>query len=267
MIRDITIGQYYPSGSPLHRLDPRVKLVAVFVYVVTLFWCADMRAYVLAAVCLIAAVAVSGVPVRYMLRGLRPVWMLLIFTCVMQICFTRGDTVYVHIRFLTITREGIRRAATLTIRLAELVCGSSLLTYTTTPTELTDGLEKSFRPLSRLHVPVREIALIMSIALRFIPILTEELNYIMKAQTVRGVCFGEGRLTERIRRTGAIFLPLFASSVNRAGELALAMETRCFQPGHPRTKMHPLRYKRADVCGYALTAAYLAAMLVIKFCG
>lgn len=167
-------------------------------------------------------------------------------------------------KFIHIYREGIMQAVVRVVRLMELILGSSLMTYTTTPTELTDGLEKAFHPLTKIHVPVHEIALMMSITLRFIPILIEELDRIMKAQTARGVDFEAGNVFQKLKRTGRILMPLFASAVGRAGDLALAMEARCYQAGRPRTKMYPLRYVRADGVVYVLAIVYLAGMIVLK---
>lgn len=175
----------------------------------------------------------------------------------------RGSVVF-SVEFIHIYREGIMQAVVRVVRLMELILGSSLMTYTTTPTELTDGLEKAFHPLTKIHVPVHEIALMMSITLRFIPILIEELDRIMKAQTARGVDFEAGNVFQKVKRTGRILMPLFASAVGRAGDLALAMEARCYQAGRPRTKMYPLRYARADGVVYVLAIVYLAGMIVLK---
>ena len=249
MIRDITIGQYYPSDSPIHHLDPRVKLFATLLYIIGLFLSKSLIVFAVAGVVLIACIVISKVPFRYMIKGLKPVWILLVFICIVNVFFGKGEMLYFQWKFIHIYREGIMQAVVRVVRLMELILGSSLMTYTTTPTELTDGLEKAFHPLTKIHVPVHEIALMMSITLRFIPILIEELDRIMKAQTAR---------------TGRILMPLFASAVGRAGDLALAMEARCYQAGRPRTKMYPLRYVRADGVVYVLAIVYLAGMIVLK---
>lgn len=264
MIRDITIGQYYPSDSFIHRLDPRVKLFATMVYIITLFLKKSFLLYGIAAIILMACVAISKVPVRYMARGLKPVWILLVFICIVNVFFTKGEMVWFRFHFICICREGVMIAAYRVVRLVELILGSSLMTYTTTPTELTDGLEKTFHPLTKLHVPVHEIALVMSITLRFIPILIEELDRIMNAQTARGVDFEEGNIIQKLKRSASILMPLFASAVGRAGDLALAMEARCYQTGTIRTKMYPLCYKKRDVFAYILTILYLAFAIVCR---
>ena len=255
MIRDITIGQYYPSDSPIHHLDPRVKLFATLLYIIGLFLSKSLIVFAVAGVVLIACIVISKVPFRYMIKGLKPVWILLVFICIVNVF---------QWKFIHIYREGIMQAVVRVVRLMELILGSSLMTYTTTPTELTDGLEKAFHPLTKIHVPVHEIALMMSITLRFIPILIEELDRIMKAQTARGVDFEAGNVFQKLKRTGRILMPLFASAVGRAGDLALAMEARCYQAGRPRTKMYPLRYVRADGVVYVLAIVYLAGMIVLK---
>lgn len=264
MIRDITIGQYYPSDSPVHHLDPRVKLFATLLYIIGLFLSKSLIVFAVAGVVLIACIVISKVPFRYMIKGLKPVWILLVFICIVNVFFGKGEVLYFHWKFIHIYREGIMQAVVRVVRLMELILGSSLMTYTTTPTELTDGLEKAFHPLTKIHVPVHEIALMMSITLRFIPILIEELDRIMKAQTARGVDFEAGNVFQKLKRTGRILMPLFASAVGRAGDLALAMEARCYQAGRPRTKMHPLRYARADGVVCVLAIVYLAGMIMLK---
>ena len=194
MIRDITIGQYYPSDSPIHHLDPRVKLFATLLYIIGLFLSKSLIVFAVAGVVLIACIVISKVPFRYMIKGLKPVWILLVFICIVNVFFGKGEVLYFQWKFIHIYREGIMQAVVRVVRLMELILGSSLMTYTTTPTELTDGLEKAFHPLTKIHVPVHEIALMMSITLRFIPILIEELDRIMKAQTARGVDFEAGNV-------------------------------------------------------------------------
>ena len=259
MIRDITIGQYYPSDSLVHHLDPRVKLFATILYIIGLFLSKSLIVFAVAGVVLIACIVISKVPFRYMIKGLKPVWILLVFICIVNVFFGKGEELYFQWKFIHIYREGIMQAVVRVVRLMELILGSSLMTYTTTPTELTDGLEKAFHPLTKIHVPVHEIALMMSITL-----LIEELDRIMKAQTARGVDFEAGNVFQKLKRTGRILMPLFASAVGRAGDLALAMEARCYQAGRPRTKMHPRRYARADGVVYVLAIVYLAGMIVLK---
>lgn len=264
MIRDITIGQYYPSDSVLHRLDPRVKLFATMMYVISLFL--DKNVFVLgvATVILGLVIAVSKVPLSYIVRGLKPILFLLLFSCVLNMFFTRGETVWWQWKFLTLSKEGLYNAGFMGARLILLVVGSSLMTFTTTPNQLTDGIEKAFRPLGKLHVPVHEFAMMMSIALRFIPILTEELDKIMKAQAARCADFEEGNLIEKAKGLVPIMIPLFVSAIRRANDLALAMEARCYQGGEGRTKLYPLYYKRQDYIGYGCILLYLAGMIILK---
>ena len=264
MIRDITIGQYYPSDSVLHRLDPRVKLFATMIYVISLFLDKSVIALGAAAIILGLVIAVSRVPLSYIVRGLKPVLFLLLFSCVLNMFFTRGETVWWEWKFLTLSKEGLFNAGFMGARLVLLVVGSSLMTFTTTPNQLTDGIEKAFRPLNKLHLPVHEFAMMMSIALRFIPILTEELDKIMKAQAARCAGFEEGNLIEKAKGLVPIMIPLFVSAIRRANDLALAMEARCYQGGTGRTKMYPLYYKKWDYVGYGVIFLYLAGMIALK---
>lgn len=261
MIRDITIGQYYEADSPLHRLDPRVKLMGAFIYIISLFIGKNVINYAIAAVILLLIIAISRVPLKYILRGLKPIFILLVFSCVLNVLFTHSEDPYWSFGVLSISREGLINAAYMAVRLILLVIGSSMLTFTTTPTKLCDGLEKAFRPLNRIHVPVHEFAMMMSIALRFIPILTEELDKIMKAQAARCSSFEQGTLRERARGVVPIVVPLFVNAIRRAGNLALAMEARCYQGGEGRTRMYPLEYKSSDILAYLLLVIYLAAMI------
>lgn len=264
MIRDITIGQYYPSGSVIHRLDPRVKLFATMIFIISLFLKRSICTYLLATVFLFGMIKVSKVPVKYIFRGLKAIFFLLIFSCLMNMFFTRGGTVWWQWKFLWLTKEGVVNAAYMGIRLVYLVIGSSLMTFTTTPNELTDGIEKAFRPLNKLKVPVHEFAMMMSIALRFIPILTEELDKIMKAQAARCANFEEGNLIEKAKSLVPVMIPLFVSAIRRANDLALAMESRCYQGGEGRTKMYPLSYERRDRLAYAFVLLYLFVMILLK---
>lgn len=263
MIKDITIGQYYPSDRLLHRLDPRVKLFGTLVFVVCLFLNKSIVVYGLSTAALIVLIIMSGVPVSYMIKGLKPILFLLIFTCGVNVFFGSGTDILYKAGPVTIYSESIWNALYLGIRLIELVLGSSIMTYTTTPTELADGLEKAFSPFEKLHVPVHDIALMMSITLRFIPILTDELNRIMKAQEARGVDFSDGKLTDKIKRTGALIIPLFSSALGRAGELALAMDARCYQAGRKRTKLRPLHYSLRDAVAYGVIVVYAAVSIII----
>lgn len=264
MIRDITIGQYYPSGSVIHRLDPRVKLFATMLFVISLFLKKSIFTYVLATIFLFTMIKVSKVPVKYIFRGLKVVFFLLVFSCLMNMFFTRGETIWWHWKFLTLSKEGVINAGFMGVRLVYLVIGSSLMTFTTTPNELTDGIEKAFRSLNKFKIPVHEFAMMMSIALRFIPILTEELDKIMKAQAARCADFEEGNLVQKAKSLVPVMIPLFVSAIRRANDLALAMESRCYQGGEGRTKMYPLHYEKRDWVAYGVVLLYLFFMIILK---
>ena len=262
MIRDITIGQYYPAQSPVHRLDPRTKVIATMVYLVSLFCFENMWGYVAAGLFFVAVVRLSGVPFRFLLRGLKPMVMLILFTAALNMFWTPG-TVLFHVGIIKITREGLWRGAFLVFRLILLIVGSSVMTLTTTPNQLTDAFERLMSPLQRFRVPVAEIALMMSIALRFIPILMEETDRIMKAQTARGADFTSGHLLHRMRQMIPLLVPLFVSAARRAGDLACAMDARCYHGGAGRTKMKPLKFGRHDVTAAAVVFMYLVILAVV----
>ena len=263
MIRDITIGQYYPARSVLHRLDPRVKLVATLLYLISLFLFKNILGYLVTTVFLIAIIKLSKVPFRYIMRGMKPIMMLLLITLLFNLFLTREGDVLFHAWIFTITEGGLRTAILMAIRLVYLITGSSLMTFTTTPNELTDGIESLLKPLNKIHVPVHEIAMIMSIALRFIPTLIEETEKIMKAQAARGADFESGNFLHRLKNMLPILLPLFASAMRRANELAYAMDARCYHGGEGRTKMKPLRYGYRDMIGYISIVCYLIVLIAV----
>lgn len=263
MIRDITIGQYYPAKSILHRLDPRVKLVSTLLYLVSLFLFRSMAGYLAATLFLIGVIRASKVPFGYIVKGLKPVVMLLMITVVFNLFLKKEGEVLFHVWQLTITTVGLRNAVYMAIRLIYLIIGSSLMTFTTTPNELTDGIETLLAPLNKLRVPVHEVAMMMSIALRFIPILLEETDKIMKAQQARGADFESGNIMQRAKAMIPILVPLFVSAFRRANDLAMAMEARCYRGGEGRTKMKPLRYRGRDLSAYAVMFAYVAAVVAI----
>ncbi|MCR5234379.1 MAG: energy-coupling factor transporter transmembrane protein EcfT [Lachnospiraceae bacterium] len=262
MIRDITLGQYYPAESVLHKLDPRVKITGTFLYLLSLFLVRDVIGYVIAFIFLIAMIIKSRVPFKFMVKGLKGILVILIFTAVINIFLTPGEILYSVWKF-NITREGLRVAVRMIIRLIFLVLGTSLMTLTTTPNSLTDGLEKLMKPLKRLKVPVHEVAMMMSIALAFIPILIEELDKIMKAQTARGADFDNRKLSVRVRNMVPVLVPLFVSAFRRAGDLALAMEARCYHGDAGRTRMKPLKYAKRDYLAYVVMILYLAAVIAV----
>lgn len=263
MIRDITIGQYYQTDSVIHRLDPRVKLFGTLIFIISLFIGKSVWMYLFATVFLAIVIKTSKVPFKFMVKGLKAIVFLLVFSAVFNLFLTPGAPL-VSIWKLTITKEGLITAIFLIIRLMYLIIGSSLMTLTTTPNNLTDGLEKSMGFLNAVKVPVHEIAMIMSIALRFIPILVEETDKIMKAQTARGADFENGNLINRAKAMIPVLVPLFVSAFRRANELAMAMEARCYHGSKGRTKMKPLKYKKSDLIGYAVLIGYLGIMIAMR---
>ncbi len=263
MVRDITIGQYYPVDSFIHRLDPRVKLGGTVIFIVSLFLFNSFYGFIPALLFMASVIIISKVPLKFIVRGMKPVLFLLLFTMTFNILLTPGDILW-QWGILRITREGLRIAGFMGIRLTFLVLGSSLMTFTTTPNQLTDGLEKAFRPLRILHVPVHEMAMMMSIALRFIPILLEETDKIIKAQQARGADFETGNLFKRAKAMIPILVPLFISAFRRAGDLAMAMEARCYHGGKGRTKMKPLKYTTRDLLVYLILLGYLAGVILLN---
>ena len=264
MIRDITIGQYYPAESAIHKLDPRVKLFATMIYVVALFSFKGFAGFAVITAFLVGCIWISKVPFKFIVKGLKAIVILLLFTSAMNLFFTRGGEVYWSWGSLMITDTGIKNAILMTARLIYLIIGTSLMTLTTTPNQLTDGLEKALRPLNKLHFPVHAISMMMSIALRFIPILIEETDKIMKAQMARGADFEQGGLIQKAKSMIPLLVPLFVSAFRRADDLAMAMEARCYNGGEGRTKMKPLRYTKQDYIVYALIIAFLVVVILAR---
>ena len=261
MLKDITLGQYYQTDSVIHRLDPRVKLVSTVVFIISLFIVDNFIGYLIAAAFLFAVIKLSKVPFSFMVRGMKSILILLLFAVVFNLFLTPGE-VLVSFWKLKITKEGIRLAVMMAVRLMFLIIGSSVMTLTTTPNHLTDGLEKLLNPLKIFKVPVHEIAMMMSIALRFIPILLEETDKIMKAQMARGADFDTGSLIDRAKSLVPLLVPLFISAFRRANDLATAMEARCYRGGDHRTKMKPLVYAKRDFAAYAVVFGYLVLCIV-----
>ena len=260
MFREMTLGQYYHGNSVIHRLDPRVKLAGTLIFVISLFLGKSMPALLCASIFLAWVIFLSGLPLRMMLKGVKPLFIIILFSAFFNLFGSKGSVI-LTLGPLTVTKEGLWTAFFLVVRLIYLVVGTSVMTYTTTPNRLTDGLEKSLAFLNHIHVPVHEIAMMMSIALRFIPILTEELDKIMKAQMSRGASFSEGNLLQKARQITPVLVPLFVSSVRRASDLALAMEARAYHGGSGRTKLHPLKYDKRDFLGYGILLLYLILMI------
>lgn len=263
MIRDITIGQYYPSGSLIHKLDPRTKILITFAYIIGLFFINHLIGYAFVAACFYAAVKVSKVPLKFMLKGLKSIMFILLFTVVLNVFFTTTGNVLWSWGFLKITDEGLMIAIKMGIRLILLIVGSSLLTLTTSPIELTDGIESLLSPFRKIGVPAHEIAMMMSIALRFIPILLEETDKIMKAQMARGADFESGNIIQRAKAMIPIMVPLFISAFRRAEELAMAMEARCYRGGVGRTRLNRLKYKKNDGITFVMGAAFLVVCILL----
>ena len=263
MLRDITLGQYYPAGSVIHKLDPRVKLLGTVLYIISLFVFGKPVNYLLAALFLALLIKLSKVPVSFMVRGLRAIFILMIITAIFNLFLTPGRVIW-QLWKLKITEEGVRVAVLMVIRLILLVMGSSLMTLTTTPNDLTDGMEKGLGFLKKVHVPVHEIAMMMSITLRFIPILMEETDKIMKAQSARGADFDTGNLIQKAKSLVPVLVPLFISAFRRANDLAMAMEARGYHGGEGRTKMRPLEYHGIDRTAYLVLACYLAVMIAVR---
>lgn len=257
MLRDITLGQYYQADSVIHKLDPRVKLVATIGFIISLFIVQHGWGYLVAAAFLAMIIRLSKVPFKYMIKGMKAIVFLLLLTVVFNLFLTPGEPL-ISLWKLTITKEGLRTASLMAIRLIFLIIGSSVMTLTTTPNNLTDGMEKLMNPLKVFKVPVHEVAMMMSIALRFIPVLLEETDKIMKAQIARGADFESGNLIKKAKSLVPLLVPLFISAFRRANDLALAMEARCYRGGDHRTKMKPLKYERRDRLAYLVLIVYLA---------
>ena len=266
MMKDITIGQYYQTESPLHRLDPRVKITGTFIFIVTLFVAKNVTSYAVATAFLIAVILLSRVPFSFIVRGMKAVVIILLITVVFNLFLTPGIPLVSFWRF-RITGEGLKTAAYTAVRLTYLIIGSSIMTLTTTPNNLTDGLESLMKPLKLFRVPVHEIAMMMSIALRFIPILMEETDKIMKAQLSRGADFESGGIIKRSRALIPLLVPLFVSAFRRANDLAMAMEARCYHGGEGRTKMKPLVYRGADFTAYIVLIIYFALIVAAQRVG
>ena len=264
MLRDITLGQYYQTDSVIHRLDPRVKLGGTILYIISLFFFENIFGYLVAAAFLAVVIALSKIPFKYIVRGMKAILFLLLITVIFNLFLTPGTPL---VEFfggrIRITYEGLKYAVFMAIRLSFLIVASSIMTLTTTPNNLTDGMERMMRPLKLIRVPVHEITMMMSIALRFIPILLEETDKIMKAQMARGADFENGNLIRRAKAMVPLLVPLFISAIRRANDLAMAMEARCYRGGEGRTKMKPLIYQSRDRIAYLSLAIYLVCGIVV----
>jgi len=264
MIRDITIGQFYPTDSVLHKLDPRTKLIITFIYISSLFISVTYISYGFVFLFLVMIIALSKVPIKFMLKGLKMIFVIIIFTVVFNIFLTPGETLLFQFWKISIYKEGLITASLMATRLIFLIVGSSLLTLTTSPITLTDGIEYLLKPLEKIKVPAHEIAMMMTIALRFIPILLEETDKIMKAQMARGADFESGGLIKRAKSMLPLLVPLFISAFRRADDLALAMEARCYRGGEGRTRMNVLQYTRKDSLAFIVVLGYLGVLICVK---
>ena len=264
-MKDITIGQYYQVDSLIHRLDPRVKLFSTLMYIIGLFVAGNLLGYSISTIFLLTVIIMSKVPFKRMLKGLKSIMFILIFSGAFTMLFTAGEHMLVQWGIFKISVEGIVKAIEMMYRLLLLLVGSSVLTLTTTPTDVADGLEKSFAPLKVIKVPVHEIAMMISIAFRFIPILMEETDKIMKAQKARGADFETGGLIKKAKAMVPLLVPLLISAIKRAMDLANAREARCYRGGEGRTKMKPLKYKKADVRAYVTIVLFMVVLVITIF--
>ena len=265
MLKDITLGQFFPGKSFLHKLDPRIKIISSVLYIVTIFLCKNLYSFAFAVALTLFTVILSGIPIKTILKGVKPLIFILIFTTVYNVFFHEGETLLLDLGFSEIYLEGIIFAVVMSVRIICLLVGSSvILTYTTSPIMLTDGLERLLSPLSKIKLPVHEFAMMMTIALRFIPTLIEETDKIMNAQKARGADFTEGNLLQRAKALIPILIPLFVSAFMRAGELATAMECRCYHGGEGRTRMTVLKTKPVDWILLLIFIAYGAGIILVR---
>ena len=264
-MKNIAIGQYYPSGSILHRLDPRMKIILAVLYIVCSFLCKNILSFALLLLSSLVLILIGKIPLKTVLGGLKAVLIILLFTSAINVFLTRGATPILEWKFIHIYAEGIYAAVFMVVRIATLIIGTGMfLTYTTTPIELTDALEDLLSPLKKIRVPVHEFAMMMTIALRFIPTLVEETDKIMTAQKARGADFSQGGLIRRIKALVPIIIPLFASAFNRAGDLAIAMEGRCYHGGDGRTRMHVRHLRSADWISLAFVVLFGASLVLLN---
>ena len=266
MLKDITLGQFFPGNSVIHRLDARCKLLLVIVYIVALFLCKSYASYGLAFLFLATAIALSRIPIKALFKGMKALLIIIIFTAAINMLYTPGEPL-AEFWIFTITKEGVRNAFFLVLRIIMLISGTFLLTYTTSPIDLTDGLESLLSPLKKIGFPVHELAMMMSIALRFIPTLIEETDKIISAQKARGADFETGNIFRRAKALVPILIPLFISAFRRAEELSTAMECRCYHGGKGRTKMKQLQYHFCDAVAGSVTLCVLAGIVVLRSFG
>ena len=263
MLKDITLGQYYPVKSPVHNLDPRIKIILTIAFIVAVFLGTSLWAFIPVAAYIILAAVLAHLPLKLLLKGIKPLRIILIFTFLLNLFFNAGETVVLEVWKIRITLEGLLTAIRFSMRLVFLVSGASLLTLTTPPVVLTDGMERLLSPLRKIGFPAHELAMMMSIALRFIPVLLEEADKIMKAQMARGADFESGNLIQRAKSMVPLLVPLFVSAFRRAGDLAMAMEARCYHGGEGRTRLRVLKLTMNDLYACLITAALIVVVVLI----
>ena len=263
MLKDITLGQYYPVKSPVHNLDPRIKIILTIAFIVAVFLGTSLWAFIPVAAYIILAAVLAHLPLKLLLKGIKPLRIILIFTFLLNLFFNAGETVLLEVWKIRITLEGLLTAIRFSMRLVFLVSGASLLTLTTPPVVLTDGMERLLSPLRKIGFPAHELAMMMSIALRFIPVLLEEADKIMKAQMARGADFESGNLIQRAKSMVPLLVPLFVSAFRRAGDLAMAMEARCYHGGEGRTRLRVLKLTMNDLYACLITAALIVVVVLI----
>jgi energy-coupling factor transport system permease protein len=263
MFKNLTIGQHYPVESPVHNLDPRVKIIITFVFIMSLFLIDSFYAYLIVVAFLAVAIVTSKVPIKFVLKGLKPIFLIIIITFVINLLMTPGRIIF-QVSFIKITEEGLKQAGFMAIRLTLLIMGTSMLTLTTSPIILTDGIESLLKPLKKFGVPAHELAMMMTIALRFIPTLMEETEKIMKAQKSRGADFESGNVINRAKNLVPLLVPLFISAFRRADDLAMAMEARCYRGGDNRTRMRQLKISKGDYVASFIFIIYIAIIIVSR---
>jgi energy-coupling factor transport system permease protein len=263
MFKNLTIGQHYPVDSPIHNLDPRLKIIMTFIFIISLFLIESFTGFIFVIIFLTVIITISKVPVKFVIKGLRPILFIIFITFIINLLMTPGRVIYT-IGFIKITQEGLRQAGFMAVRLTLLIMGTSMLTLTTSPIILTDGIESLLKPFKRFGLPAHELAMMMTIALRFIPTLMEETEKIMKAQKSRGADFESGNIMSRARNLVPLLVPLFISAFRRADELAMAMEARCYRGGENRTRMRQMKISKGDYAAAFVFTVYFAAVLIIK---
>ncbi|MDR1701721.1 MAG: energy-coupling factor transporter transmembrane protein EcfT [Sporomusaceae bacterium] len=264
MLKDITLGQYFPGHSYIHKLDPRTKILGVTAYIASIFLAEAYVAYSLLILFALFLIAISGIPPKMVARSVKPLWIIILFTIMVHILSTPGEVIY-KLSFLSVTKEGLRQGILMSLRLVLIICVASLITFTTSPISLTDGIERLLNPFRRLGVPAHELAMMMTIALRFIPTLLEEADRIIKAQTARGADFSSGNIFKRAKSLIPILVPLFVSAFRRADELAVAMEARCYRGGEMRTRMKELKLTSQDFTAAFGLVTLIIILLVIRW--